>query len=104
MLLGSFDVPEIRLVPNVTADIKIIYDNFQSEQTKSKDISSILGYKHATASRFYLRLKAMTVYGLLEGRNSYQVSALGKAIGISRRKFTPRRIKNKSCFEYQSMA
>ena len=80
MLLGSFDVPEIRLVPHVTSDIKIIYDNFQSEQTKSKDIAAILGYKHATASRFYLRLKAMTAYGLLEGRNNYRVSELGRSI------------------------
>jgi len=83
MLLGSFDVPEIRLVPNIISDIKLIYDSFQLEKTKSSDLASTLGYKHATASRFYLRLKALTAYGLLEGRNNYRVSELGKSIAYS---------------------
>lgn len=80
MQLGSFEVPEIRLIPNAIADIKIIYDHVQSEPARSKDLAAYLGYAHATATRFYLRLNAMTVYGLLEGRGSYKVSELGKQL------------------------
>ena len=83
MKLGSFEVPEKRLIPYASSDIKIIYDNIQNEPTKSMDIASLLGYKHATASPYYLRLKALTAYGLLEGRSKYKVSELGKKFAYS---------------------
>lgn len=96
MLLGSFDVPEIRLVPNAIDDIKLIYDNFQLEKTKSSDLASTLGYQHATASRFYLRLKAMNMYGLLDGRNNYKVTELGKSIAYPESDTQQKELRTKS--------
>ena len=80
MQLGSFEVPERRLVPCASEDIKTIYDNVKTEQTKTKDLASYLGYSHATSTKFYIRLKSMVAYGLLEGRGRYKVSELGQSL------------------------
>ena len=80
MQLASFEIPEIRLMPNAISDVRTIYDSVRTEQAKSKDLAFYLGYSKPTASRFYLRLKAMVLYGLLESRVKYQVTELGKSI------------------------
>lgn len=80
MKLGSFEVPEKRLIPDAIADIKKIYDAVKSDEIASKDLSVMLGYKHPTATPFYMRLNSMVAYGLLEGRGSFRVSNLGKSL------------------------
>ena len=80
MKLGSFEVPERRLVPDTIADVKKIYDAIKSDEIQSKDLSQIFGYKYATATSFYMRLNSMVSYGLLEGRGTFRVSDLGKSL------------------------
>lgn len=80
MKLGSFEVPEKRFVPDAIADIKKIYDAVKSDEIASKDLSVMLGYKHPTATPFYMRLNSMVAYGLLEGRGTFRVSNLGKSL------------------------
>lgn len=80
MKLGSFEIPEKRLVPDALADVKRIYDTIKSDEIPSKELSQMLGYKYPTATPFYQRLNSMLSYGLLEGRGSFRVSQLGKAL------------------------
>lgn len=75
MKIGNFEVPEVRLVPNCVDDIKKIYDNVQFKQITSKDLADLFGYKNATSGRFYIRLKSLISYGLLQSGNS--VTKLG---------------------------
>jgi hypothetical protein len=80
MKLGSFEVPEKRLVPDAMTDIKKIYDAIASDEISSKDLSTMFGYKYPTATPFYMRLNSMVSYGLLEGRGTFKVSELGKSL------------------------
>lgn len=78
MKLGVHEIPESRLVPNCIGDIKKIYDTVKFEQISSKDLAKLLGYTFATSGRFYLRLKSLISYGLLQSGNS--VTPLGYEI------------------------
>jgi hypothetical protein len=78
MKLGLHEIPESRLVPNCVTDIKKIYDTVKFEQIASKDLAKLLGYTFATSGRFYLRLKSLITYGLLQSGNS--VTPLGYEI------------------------
>lgn len=78
MKLGSYEIPEFRLVPNCLEDIKKIYDTVKFEKITSKDLAKLLGYTNATSGRFYVRLKSLLTYGLLQNGNS--VTKLGYEI------------------------
>lgn len=78
MQLGSFEVPEIRLVPSCMIDLKKIYDVQKTKEIKSSDLSTLLGYKYATNTQFYRRLNSLVSYGLLDGRGTYRISELGQ--------------------------
>jgi hypothetical protein len=96
MKLGSFEIPEKRLVPDELADIKKIYDSVKSDEISSKDLSIMLGYKHPTATSFYMRLNSMVSYGLLEGRGTFRVSALGKDLAYPENEIHEKNMKNKA--------
>lgn len=78
MKLDRFDVPEFRLIPNCVNDIKKIYDTTQFKKITSKDLAQLLGYKTSTSGRFYLRLKSLMSYGLIQSGNT--VTELGYQI------------------------
>lgn len=82
MMFGSYDVPEIRLVPNSIADVKKVYDIVKTEHIGTKEIGNVFGYKQHSTGIFYRRLTSMTSYGLLTqmSRSSYKVSDLGIAL------------------------
>ncbi len=81
MQLGSYEIPEIRLVPNVINDLKLINEHYQRKEIKSKDLATLFGYSHPTATHFYRRLKALVAYGLIEGHGgSYSISDLGNSV------------------------
>lgn len=78
MKIGNFEVPEFRLVPNCVSDIKKIYDATKFDKITSKDLAKLLGYKASTSGRFYIRLKSLISYGLLQAGNT--VTNLGYQI------------------------
>ncbi len=78
MQLGSYEIPERRLVPNSISDLKLIYENNKTGEIKSSDISTLFGYKHPTATPFYHRLNSLVSFGLLEGRGKFRITSLGK--------------------------
>lgn len=78
MQLGSFEVPEKRLIIHAIPDLKLIYDSVKTGEIKSADISSLFGYKHPTATPFYHRLNSLSSFGLLEGRGKFRITTIGK--------------------------
>lgn len=78
MKIGSFEVPELRLIPIGIEILEEIYKIKHKERVNSKDIAILLGYKYGTEPQFYRKLKTLIAYGLLEGQGSYQVSNLGE--------------------------
>ena len=80
MKVGSFEVPEFRLIPNALDILETIYKKRNRDKVNSKQIAIDLGYKYGTESHFYRRLKTLLEFGLLEGSGSYCVSELGEKI------------------------
>jgi len=80
MDLGSYYIPDKRFSSTVIADLKLIHNRRRMEDTKSKDLSALFGYKHPTATPFYHRLNSLMAFGLLEGRGSYKITDLGQKI------------------------
>jgi hypothetical protein len=82
MELGSHEIPENRLVPNVIADVKKIYEVQKRDPVTTKDIAGIFEYKMYNTGVFYRRLNAMVTYGVLEqsGRGTFRISDLGEAL------------------------
>ena len=79
MKVGSFEIPDHRLIPKVVADTKKIYDAMQTEGIKTSELAGVLGYKTYATGVFYRRLNAMISYGLLSkiSSTSYHVTNLG---------------------------
>lgn len=84
MKVGSFEVPDFRLIPNTLNILEEIYHTKHQDRVQSKQLSILLGYKYGTESHFYRRLRSLLEYGLLEGSGTYQVSELGEKILHSR--------------------
>jgi hypothetical protein len=79
MNLGSYEIPEARLLPCI-ADAKTLYEAIGSEEIGSNDVAQILGYKTNTTTPFYRRLNSMTLFGLVERKGKCRVSELGKKL------------------------
>ena len=79
MNLGSYEIPEARLLPCI-ADAKTLYEAIGSEEIGSNDVAQILGYKTNTTTPFYRRLNSMTVFGLVERKGKCRISELGKKL------------------------
>jgi hypothetical protein len=71
MNLGSYEIPEARLLPCI-ADAKTLYEAIGSEEIGSNDVAQILGYKTNTTTPFYRRLNSMTLFGLVERKGKFQ--------------------------------
>ncbi len=80
MIIGSFEVPEVRLYPTLVTDMQKIYDNILSGEIGSNDLAKLLGYVANTSGTFYRKLASIQSYGLLEGRGTVRVSDLGKRV------------------------
>lgn len=82
MQLGSFEVPDSRLIPNAISDVKILFDSVKHDTVSTKDVGGIFQYKSYTTGVFYRRLNSMISYGLLEqvGRGNFKVSSLGEGL------------------------
>lgn len=80
MKLGSFEIPELRLIPTALEILEEIYKIKHRERVGSKDIALLLGYKYGTEPHFYRKLKTLISYGLLEGQGNFTISSLGEQI------------------------
>ena len=82
MQLGSFYVPDMRLISNAIPDTKKIYDVVKKGQIETKEIGSVFKYKNYNTGVFYRRLNSMVEYGLIEqlGRSSYRITDLGEEL------------------------
>lgn len=82
MQIGSYDAPEIRLVPETLEILKKIQESYQDDSIQSKDLAILLGYKYGTESQFYRKIRSLQQYGLLEGKGTFRITELGKSILI----------------------
>lgn len=79
MKVGSFEIPDHRLIPKAVADTKKIYDVVKTGGIKTSEIGEVFEYRTYATGVFYSRLNAMISYGLLQKirSTSYQVTDLG---------------------------
>lgn len=78
MQLGTFKIPEIRLNIILSETLQKIYDSVKVDQIQSKDLSTLLGYKHGTEIGLFKKINSMLAYGVLEGRGTYNITKLGE--------------------------
>lgn len=78
MQLGTFKIPEIRLDIILSETLQKIYDSVKVDQIQSKDLSTLLGYKHGTEIGLFKKINSMLAYGVLEGRGTYNITKLGE--------------------------
>ena len=82
MKVGSYEIPDSRLVPSAIADAKKIYDVIKTGQIKTSEIGKVFGYKNYATGVFYRRLNSMVGYGLIKkiSSTSYQITDLGTGL------------------------
>lgn len=80
MKLGTYDIPDQRLIPTVFNTLEEISKVKRRERIKSKDLAIFLGFKHGTEPHYYRKLHSLLQYGLLEGKGIFQISELGEKI------------------------
>lgn len=95
MNLGSFEVPEARLLACM-GDTKTLYEAVGSQDINSGDVAQILGYKANTTSSFYRRLNSMTLFDLVERRGKYRVTELGKGLAYPENDETDKRLRKRA--------
>jgi len=98
MQIGSFKVPQIRLDALLNIDLKKIYDSVKTEQIQSKDMSTLLGYKHGTEPTLFKKINSMLAYGILEGRGIYNITKLGEGLLFPESDETEQELKAKAFF------
>src|SRR3989344_1009911 len=98
MQIGSYEVPENRLVPNAIADTKKLFDSVKHDSITTKDMGGIFAYKNYTTGIFYRRLNSMISYGLLEqvGRGSFRISVLGEGLSYPENDQKEKELKTKA--------
>jgi len=85
MQIGDFTVPDdpFRL-PTLVKDLTKVYETYKEgmlERANNNDVlAQLLGYKSSNNGAFRARLRAMVLYGLLEGRGDMRITDLGKQI------------------------
>ncbi len=80
MKLGSYDIPDLRLIPTSVGTLDEIYKVKKRDRVPSKDLAILLGFKYGTEAHFYRKIHALAEYGLMEGKGIFQVSELGEKI------------------------
>lgn len=80
MKLGSFEIPDLRLIPTTVGTLEEIYKVKKRDRVQSKDLAILLGFKYGTEPHYYRKIHALTEYGLLEGKGTFQVSELGEKL------------------------
>ena len=80
MQLGSYDIPEIRLKPEIIDINKTIYDHIKNNEVPREDLAKLMGYASSISGGFYPKVRSLILYGLLEGRGKFKVTDLGKNI------------------------
>lgn len=80
MKLGDFEIPEIRLFPTTVDTLEQIYKVKKREKIQSKDLAIFLGFKYGTEPHYYRKIRALTVFGLIDGKGIFQISELGEKL------------------------
>lgn len=80
MKIGSYDVPDIRLMPTTVTTLEEIYKIKKRARVPAKDLAILLGYKWGTEPHFYRKIHSLLEFGLIEGKGSYEVSEWGEKI------------------------
>jgi len=82
MRLGSdnFEIPDYdNDLQRVTGYAKKVYEHYKSNEVPKNDsLAIMLDYKSKNSGAFDARLRALRLYGFLEGRGTFRVSELGK--------------------------
>ncbi len=80
MKLGQFEIPEIRLIPKTFETLDEIYKVKKREKIQSKDLAIFLGFKYGTEPHYYRKIRALTEFGLMEGKGVFHISELGEKL------------------------
>ncbi len=79
MKVGTYEIPDYRLIPTMIESTKIIYDKFKGENAPDNlTVANLLGHKSVSGS-LLTKLGNLRSYGLIEKRG-IKVTELGKNI------------------------
>ena len=81
MRIGRFSLPAIRLYPALIDAVRTIHDRYGAQRIEDLDeLARLLGHASSRSGTFMLKLAALRSFGLLEGRGSVKVTAVGAKI------------------------
>jgi hypothetical protein len=78
--LGEVEIPDFdNDLQKIAGYAKTIYEEYKTNEIpKNDNLAIMLGYKSKNSGAFEARLRALRLYGFLEGRGTYRVSELAK--------------------------
>ena len=79
MKVGKYDVPDMRLFPELAEATKKIYEKFKSEEAEDLTVAKLLGHKTNRSGAFYRKMGCLRSYGLIEKRG-IKVTDVGKRL------------------------
>jgi len=82
MWLGTYNIPEVRLYPDVLNDVKkfsLVKPRIHDIDLDPKVLAKTLGLT-PNSGAFYRRLNSSICYGLVEGRSRFRLTQLGEDI------------------------
>src|SRR5712692_9006819 len=82
MWLGTYNIPEVRLYPDILNDVKrfsLIMPRIHDVDLDPKVLAKTLGLT-PNSGAFYRRLNSSICYGLVEGRSRFRLTQLGEDI------------------------
>ena len=82
MWLGTYNIPEVRLYPDILNDVKrfsLIKPRIHDVDLDPKVLAKTLGLT-PNSGAFYRRLNSSICYGLVEGRSRFRLTQLGEDI------------------------
>ena len=80
MKVGKYDIPNMRLHPNLFEATKLLYENFKSEEPPDAlTVAKVLEHQTDKSGAFISKLADLRAYGLMEKRGM-KVTDLGKKL------------------------
>lgn len=78
--IGTYDIPDLRLHPNLVNDVKAMYLKFEQGDIDFTTLASVLGHKTARSGTFTAKMATMKTFNLVEGRGKVHVTEAGRKI------------------------
>lgn len=85
MKVGKYDVPDMRLYPELAEATKKIYEKFKSEEAANTlTVAKLLGHSSDRSGSYYRKMACLRAYGLIDKRG-IKVTDVGKRLtyGVS---------------------